>query len=148
MTDHVTNRRGALRAVTGAALAVPAATLTTPALSQSRVEWRMVTSWPKNLPGPGVSARRITERVAALSDGRMTIKLYAAGEIVPALEVFQAVSSGIAQIGHTASLFWGGKLPAAPLFTAGPFGLTPLEHITWINHGGGQKVWDDLYAPF
>ncbi|MEO0547920.1 MAG: TRAP transporter substrate-binding protein [Pseudomonadota bacterium] len=148
MTDHVTNRRGALKAVTAAALALPAATLTTPALSQSRVEWRMVTSWPKNLPGPGVSARRITERVAALSDGRMTIKLYAAGEIVPALEVFQAVSSGIAQIGHTASLFWGGKLPAAPLFTAGPFGLTPLEHITWINHGGGQKAWDDLYAPF
>ncbi|MEL6702496.1 MAG: twin-arginine translocation signal domain-containing protein, partial [Pseudomonadota bacterium] len=100
MTDHVTNRRGALKAVTAAALALPAATLTTPALSQSRVEWRMVTSWPKNLPGPGVSARRITERVAALSDGRMTIKLYAAGEIVPALEVFQAVSSGIAQIGH------------------------------------------------
>lgn len=67
---------------------------------------------------------------------------------MPALEVFQAVSGGIAQIGHTASLFWGGKLPAAPLFTAGPFGLTPLEHITWINHGGGQKVWDDLYASF
>ncbi len=67
---------------------------------------------------------------------------------MPALEVFQAVSGGIAQIGHTASLFWGGKLPAAPLFTAGPFGLTPLEHITWINHGGGQQVWDALYAPF
>jgi len=148
MTSKKTDRRSALKAISSATLALPATVLATPALSQSKVEWRMVTSWPKNLPGPGVSARRIAERVATLSNGRMTIKLYAAGEIVPALEVFQAVSSGIAQIGHTAALFWGGKVPAAPLFTAGPFGLTPVEHITWINHGGGQKVWDELYAPF
>lgn len=148
MSANPTSRRGAIKALASATLAAPAVALATPALSQSRVEWRMVTSWPRNLPGPGVSARRIAERVDALSGGRMVIKLYAAGEIVPALEVFQAVSGGIAQIGHTASLFWGGKLPAAPLFTAGPFGLTPLEHITWINHGGGQQVWDALYAPF
>lgn len=145
------SRRHALKTLVAAPMAaapVAAAPLATPALAQGRVEWRMVTSWPKNLPGPGVSARRISERVAALSDGAFTIKLYAAGEIVPALEVFQAVSSGIAQLGHTAALFWGAKLPAAPLFTAGPFGLTPLEHITWINHGGGQAVWDALYAPY
>ncbi len=138
------SRRKALW-LTGAA---PAAVLATPALAQSKIEWRMVTSWPKNLPGPGVTAQRLADSISQLSDGRLTVKLYAAGEIVPALEVFSAVSGGVAQMGHTASLFWGGKIPAAPLFTAGPFGLTPVEHITWINHGGGQEVWDKLYAPF
>lgn len=138
------NRRKSLALLAAA----PAAALATPALSQSRIEWRMVTSWPKNLPGPGITAQRLADSITAMSDGRLTVKLHAAGEIVPALEVFSAVSGGAAQIGHSASLFWGGKIPAAPLFTAGPFGLTPIEHITWINHGGGQAVWDGLYEPF
>ena len=122
--------------------------LATPALAQGTVEWRMVTSWPRNLPGPGVTAQRLADRIGELSGGRLTVKLYAAGEIVPPLEVFRAVQDGTAQMAHTASLFWGGTIPAAPLFTAGPFGLTPLEHVTWIEHGGGQAVWDALYEPF
>ncbi len=138
------NRRKALTALA----ASPVLGLATPALAQSKIEWRMVTSWPKNLPGPGVTAQRLADSITSLSGGRLTVKLYAAGEIVPALEVFSAVSGGIAHIAHTASLFWGGKIPAAPLFTAGPFGLTPIEHITWINHGGGQAIWDRLYSPF
>ncbi|MCJ8308667.1 MAG: TRAP transporter substrate-binding protein [Rhizobiaceae bacterium] len=138
------NRRNAL----GLLAAAPAATLATPALAQSKIEWRMVTSWPKNLPGPGITAQRLADAITTMSDGRLTVKLYAAGELVPALEVFSAVSGGAAHMGHTASLFWGGKVPAAPLFTAGPFGLTPIEHITWINHGGGQAIWDKLYEPF
>ena len=138
------SRRQALGAIAAGA-ATPA--LATPAIAQSRVEWRMVTSWPKNLPGPGVTAERLAERVAQMSAGRFTIKVHAAGEIVPALQVFDAVASGVAQMGHTAPLFWAGKMPAAPLFTAGPFGLTPLEHITWIDQGGGQALWDELYAP-
>jgi TRAP-type mannitol/chloroaromatic compound transport system substrate-binding protein len=138
------NRRNAL----GAIATAPVLALATPALSQSKIEWRMVTSWPKNLPGPGVTAQRLADSITTMSEGRLTVKLHAAGEIVPALEVFSAVSGGVAQIGHTASLFWGGKIPAAPLFTAGPFGLTPVEHITWINHGGGQAMWDRLYQPF
>ncbi len=140
-----TSRRKALRLI---ATAPVAATLATPALSQNRIEWRMVTSWPKNLPGPGITAQRLADAITTMSGGRLTVKLYSAGEIVPALEVFSAVSTGAAQMAHTASLFWGGKVPAAPLFTAGPFGLTPIEHITWINHGGGQEIWDKLYAPF
>lgn len=131
----------------GLALTAPAA-LSTPALAKGLHQWRMVTSWPKNLPGPGVTAQRLADSITAMSDGRLAVELHAAGEIVPALEVFSAVSDGVAQIAHTASLFWGGKVPAAPLFTAGPFGLTPIEHITWIDHGGGQEVWDALYAPF
>ena len=137
-------RRDAL-AAGAAALASP---LATPALAQGRIAWNMVTSWPKNLPGPGVTARRITEAIAAASGGRMTVKLHAAGELVPAFGVFDAVSAGTVHMAHTASLFWAGKAPAAPLFTAAPFGLTPLEHITWIDHGGGQELWDRLYEPF
>jgi TRAP-type mannitol/chloroaromatic compound transport system substrate-binding protein len=139
------SRRKALGMI---ATAPALAALATPALSQNRIEWRMVTSWPKNLPGPGVTAQRLADAITKMSGGRLTVKLYAAGEIVPALEVFSAVSTGAAHMAHTASLFWGGKVPAAPLFTAGPFGLTPIEHITWINHGGGQDIWDKLYAPF
>lgn len=138
-----TTRRSAL----GLLATLPVAALATPAIAQAKTEWRMVTSWPKNLPGPGVTAQRLADSITATSGGRLTVKLYAAGEIVPPLEVFSAVSGGVAQMGHTASLFWGGKVPAAPLFTAGPFGLTPIEHVTWIDHGGGQKIWDKLYAP-
>lgn len=139
-----TTRRGLLAG--GATIGATA--LASPALGQAPVRWRMATSWPENLPGPGVTARRITERVAALSDGRFVIDLYAAGELVPALEAFDAVEGGTVDMAHTAALFWGGKVPAAPIFTAAPFGLTPLEHVMWIEQGGGQALWDRAYAPF
>lgn len=136
------------RSFINAASLTAATSLTAPVVqAQSSIQWRMVTSWPRNLPGPGVTAQRLADAITKMSGGRLEVKLYAAGEIVPALEVLSAVSSGVAQIGHSASLFWGGTIPAAPLFTAGPFGLTPLEHITWIDHGGGQQIWDDLYEP-
>ncbi len=112
------------------------------------IEWKMVTSWPKDLPGPGVSAQRICDQIELLSGGRMRVRLYAAGELVPALEVFDAVSSGTSQMGHSAAFFWQGKAPASVFFTAVPFGLMPLEHMTWIEQGGGQALWDELYAPF
>ena len=84
-----------------------------------------------------MTAQRLADSITAMSDGQLTVKLYAAGEIVPALEVFSAVSGGTAQIGHTASLFWGWQKCRQPRCSpAGPFGLTPVEHITWINHGG------------
>ncbi|MEM9278627.1 MAG: TRAP transporter substrate-binding protein [Pseudomonadota bacterium] len=144
MTQSKKTRRQALGMFAGSAT-LPA--LAAPSLAQSRTEWRMVTSWPRNLPGPGVTAQRLADRIGAMSDGRLTVKLHAAGEIVPGLGTFDAVSNGTAQMAHTAPLFWSRKFPAAPLFTAGPFGLTPIEHITWINHGGGQTLWDALYEP-
>lgn len=118
-----------------------------PAVAAGGTEWKMVTSWPKNLPGPGVSAQMLADQITAMSDGRLIVKLFAAGELVPAFQTFDAVANGIAEMAHTAPVFWGGKFPAAPLFTAGPFGLTPLEHMTWVYHGGGQALWDELYAP-
>ena len=109
--------------------------------------WRMVTSWPRNLAGPGVSAGRLAERITRMSGGRLEVEAFAAGEIVPPLSTFDAVSTGVAEMAHTASFYWIGKLPASIFFTTVPFGLGPLEHQAWIN-SGGQALWDELYAPF
>jgi len=120
-----------------------------PAVARAQTQkWRMVTSWPKRLPGPGMSAERVAERIKTLSGGRIDITVYAAGEIVPAFGVLDAVGTGVADIGHTASFYWQGKMPAAAFFTTVPFGLTPAEHVAWIDAGGGQALWDELYAPF
>ncbi|KZL21396.1 Monocarboxylate 2-oxoacid-binding periplasmic protein precursor [Pseudovibrio axinellae] len=128
----------------GAALAAPAVAQS----SEPVIEWRMVTSWPKNLPGPGMSAQRICDRINMMSNGRMRVRLFAAGELVPAFEVFDAVSSGTAQMGHSAAMYWAGKMPASVFFTTVPFGLLPHEHTAWIDQLGGQQLWDELYAPF
>src|SRR5690606_36960161 len=129
--------------------AAGAAVLAAPAVARAQpISWRMVTSWARNLPGPGVTAQRLAERIAAMSDGRLTVTLYSAGELVSGLEVLGAVGGSVAQMGHTASFFWTGKMPAAAFFTTVPFGLTPGEHVAWIEHGGGQALWDELYAPF
>jgi TRAP-type mannitol/chloroaromatic compound transport system substrate-binding protein len=120
-----------------------------PALAQGDPHrWRMVTSWPKRLPGPGVSAQRLADRIGSLSGGRLEITVSAAGEIVPAFEVLDAVGSGVAEMGHTAAFYWQGKEPAAAFYTTVPFGLTPNEHVAWIDAGGGQALWDEIYAPF
>ena len=128
-----------------AALASPA--VLRDARGQAPTRWRMVTSWPKNLPGPGMTAERLAARIRSLSGGRLDVTVYASGELVGALEVFDAVSGGAAEMGHTASFYWQGKIPAAVFFTTVPFGLTPLEHMAWIEHGGGQGLWDELYRP-
>jgi TRAP-type mannitol/chloroaromatic compound transport system substrate-binding protein len=110
--------------------------------------WKMVTTWPKNAPGTGTAAERLAERINAMSAGRLTIKVYAAGELVPALEVFDAVSRGTAELGHGTPYYWKGKVPAAQFFGAVPFGLSTLEMNAWLSHGGGQALWDEAYAPF
>jgi TRAP-type mannitol/chloroaromatic compound transport system substrate-binding protein len=145
MENDMTTRRAFVTAG-GATLAGAVAA---PSIAQAQtVKWRMVTSWPKRLPGPGMSAERIADRVRALSGGRLDISVSAAGEVVPAFEVLDAVGNGVADIGHTASFYWQGKMPAAAFFTTVPFGLTPGEHVAWIDAGGGQALWDELYAPF
>src|SRR5260221_14550563 len=115
------DRRKLIAGVGGvAALAAPAA-----ARAQTQ-RWRMVTSWPKRLPGPGMSAERVAERIGALSGGRIQVLVHAAGEVVPAFEVLDAVGGGVAELGHTASFYWQGKQPAAAVYTTVPVGLTPL----------------------
>ncbi len=137
------------RQFTFAAGAAAAGVVAAPQIARAQtVRWRMVTSWPKRLPGPGMSAERVAERVRTLSGGRLDITVNAAGEVVPAFEVLDAVGNGVADIGHTAAFYWQGKMPAAAFFTTVPFGLTPTEHVAWIDAGGGQTLWDELYAPF
>lgn len=130
-----------------AALAAPLL-LATPALAQARQQWRMVTSWARDLPGPGTSASRLAQRINQLSGGLIEIKVFGAGEIVPGLGVFDAVGNGVAQMGHSASFFWAGKIPAAQIFTTLPFGLSPVEHTAFLQQGGGQDLWDELYRPY
>ena len=78
-------------------------------------EWKMITTWPKNLPGLGAAPERLAERLRVMSNGRLDIKVYGAGELVGALEVFDAVSQGTAQMGHGAAYYWRGKNPAAAM---------------------------------
>ncbi|NQV65113.1 MAG: ABC transporter substrate-binding protein, partial [SAR86 cluster bacterium] len=110
--------------------------------------WRMVTTWPKNLPGLGVAPVRMAEMISTMSNGRLNITVYGAGELVPAMGVFDAVSLGNVEMGHGAAYYWKGKLPAASFFTAVPFGLTAQEMNGWLLHGGGMALWEELYAPF
>lgn len=132
------------------AAGIAAATSATVPMRPARAarEWKMVTSWPRNFPGPGTSAQRLADRITALSNGEIAVRLYAAGELVPAFEVFDAVSRGASELGHSASFFWRGKARAAVFFTAVPFGFTPAENAAWVHWGGGQALWDELYAPF
>ncbi len=128
MSDALKNRKNLSRRdmLVGSAVG-SASVFSAPAvMAQGAVtEWKLVTSWPKNLPGPGVTAQRIADQVALLSGGAFKIRLFAAGELVPALGVFDAVSNGTADMAHTASFFWQGKIPASVYFTAVPFGLLP-----------------------
>ncbi len=124
-----------------AALAAPAVH------SDSTFELRMILSWIKNSPGTGAAAQRLAERIELMSGGRIKIKIFGVGEIVGAFDVLDAVGNGVAELGHTASFFWQGKIPASALYTAAPFGLTAVEHMSWIYHDDGGALWDELYAP-
>ena len=116
--------------------------------SEKVYNWKMVTTWPKNLPGLGTSPERMAKKIEAMSNGRLKIKVYGAGEIVPAMEVFETVRQGTVQLGHGASYYWKGKVPVAQFFTAVPFGLTAQEMNGWLLHGGGLELWRELYDRY
>lgn len=139
-------RRNFIKGV-GAA-AAGASVFPAPAISQGKREWKLATTWPKNFPGFGTAAQRIADAITEMSDGRLTVKLYAAGELVPAFEVFDAVRSGNVEMGHDAPLYWIAKSKACAFFCAVPGGLAPHEQYAWIHYGGGQALWDELYGQF
>ena len=116
--------------------------------NQQVFKWTLVTTWPKNFPGLGTSPERLAQWVNEMSDGRLQIEVFGAGEIVPAMQVFDAVSEGTAEMGHGAAYYWKGKLAVSPFFTAVPFGLTGQEMNGWLHHGGGLELWRRAYAPF
>ncbi|MDH5572815.1 MAG: TRAP transporter substrate-binding protein [Gammaproteobacteria bacterium] len=111
-------------------------------------KWKMVTTWPKNFPGLGTGANNLAKLITEMSGGRISVKVYGANELVPAFEVFDAVSRGTAEMGHGASYYWKGKSEAAQFFSAVPFGLTAQEMNAWLYYGGGMTLWQELYAPF
>ncbi|MBZ9539683.1 TRAP transporter substrate-binding protein [Modicisalibacter tunisiensis] len=139
-------RRKFLTTLGAGAAGVAAAPFVSTARAQDTIRWKMVTSWPKNFPALGTGANDFAKRIGELSGGRMQVDVYGAGELVPALEVFDAVSEGTAQMGHSASYYWRGKVPAAQFFTAVPFGMNTTETNAWLYQGGGMALWDELYA--
>jgi len=116
--------------------------------AQQTFKWKLVTTWPKNYPGLGSAPENFAKQVNAMSGGRLTIKVFGAGQLVPAFEVFDAVSQGTAQVGHGASYYWTGKTRAAAFFTSVPFGLNAQEMNGWLHYGGGLELWRELYEPF
>ncbi len=111
-------------------------------------EWKLVTTWPKNFPGLGSGAVNFSRMAEQMSGGRLKVHVYGGGEIVPALGVFDAVSQGVAEVGHGAAYYWKGKVPASVFFTAVPFGMNAQEMFGWLHYGGGLALWEEAYAPF
>jgi TRAP-type mannitol/chloroaromatic compound transport system substrate-binding protein len=145
-------RSACLLAMVGLLLACggerPAAVARGMAAPAEVIHWKLVTTWPKNLPALGVAPENLAKRVDLMSNGRLKIKVYGAGELVPAFGVFDAVSQGTAQMGHGASYYWRGKIPVAAVFSTVPFGMTAQEMNGWLLFGGGMELWRELYAPF
>ncbi len=127
-----------------------AAAILAPGISRASeaIELRLAMSWVRNSPGAGSTAQRLADRIELLSGGRIKIRTFAANELVSPFEVLDAVGAGTADLGHSASFFWQGKMRASAFFTAVPFGLTPQEHMVWIYHNNGQQLWDELYSAF
>jgi TRAP-type mannitol/chloroaromatic compound transport system substrate-binding protein len=111
-------------------------------------QWKLVTTWPKNFPALGTAPEKLAELVDEMSAGRLRIKVYGGGELVPPMEVFDAVSAGTAEMGHGAAYYWRGKIPIAAVFATVPFGMTAQEMNGWLHHGGGMALWRELYEPF
>ena len=116
-------------------------------VADARFSWKMVTSWPPNFPGVGSGVVKLANFIESASAGRLQIKIYAAGELIPAFEVFDAVSRGTAEMGHGAAYYWKGQSEAAQFFTAIPFGMTAQEMAGWLYFGGGLELYRELYEP-
>ncbi len=139
-------RRGMI-AKAGAAAAAAAA-FPAPAISQGIREFKLATSWPKDLPGLQTSAERIGRAITVATGNRIRVTVFAAGELVKPFEVFDAVSSGVIEMYHSAEYYWERRSPAFNFFAAVPFGFTADEMAAWIHFGGGQALWDELSANY
>lgn len=113
-----------------------------------RYRWKLVTAWPPNLPVNHEGVAKFANDVEVMSRGQMSIQVFAAGELVPALQVFDAVSQGTVEMGHAAAYYWAGKLPAAQFMTAVPFGMNARGMWAWLYGEDGLNLWRELYAPF
>jgi len=117
-------------------------------LSERRFRWKMVTTWPPNFPVLGEGCNLLAKWIGEMSGGRLEIKVFGGGELVPALEAFDAVRGEAAEMGSGASYYWAGKVPAAQFFASVPFGMNAQQLNAWILTGGGMELWEELYADF
>ncbi len=117
-------------------------------LGSETFEWKMVTTWPPNFPGMGTGVTRMVDHIEKATAGRLKIHVYAANELVPAMQVFDTVSRGTVEMGHGAAYYWKGVTPAAQFFTAIPFGMTVLEMNGWLYAGGGLELYRELYDQY
>jgi TRAP-type mannitol/chloroaromatic compound transport system substrate-binding protein len=142
------DRRSFLKTSAIGGTAAAASTLAAPAVAQGRITWRMVTTWPRNFPGLGTGAQRVADRINAASDGALTVEVFAAGEMVPALQSLDAVIDTSAEMSHGAAYYWQNKSVGLSFFTGVPFGMTSRELAAWLRFLGGQEIWDDIYDQF
>jgi TRAP-type mannitol/chloroaromatic compound transport system substrate-binding protein len=142
------NRRDALKTGVAAALGGAGAAISAPAIAKSRIEVNMVSTWPRDFPGLGTGAQRFAKRLNDMSDGRIKVNYFAAGERVKAFDALDEVGSGNAQMYHGADYYWKGKHPAWAYFTAVPFGLTNNEFNAWYHFGGGEALHDEVAGEF
>jgi TRAP-type mannitol/chloroaromatic compound transport system substrate-binding protein len=115
---------------------------------KTEYNWKMVTSWPKNFPGLGVGAENLAKIINKLSNNRIKIRVFGANELVPPLEVFDYVSNGGAEFGHSGAYYWKGKSEACQFFSSVPFGMNAQEMNAWLYYGGGLELWSKLYSKF
>ena len=144
------DRRSFLRkaGVSAAAVAAVGALRAPYVVAEPKIRWRMVTSWPPGMPILQTGAERFARYVQEMSNGQLTIQVFAGGELVPPLGVFDAVSRGMVQCGHSAAYYWAGKSKAFQWFTSVPFGLNAQGMNAWLYHGGGLKLWEEVAAEF
>jgi TRAP-type mannitol/chloroaromatic compound transport system substrate-binding protein len=143
----VTSRRREL--LLGAASVAAASSLPAPAIAQGIKELKLMTGWaPEKMTGLQTSAERLAQSITTLSEGRLSVKVYPAGTLVHAFEVFDAVGAGVADMYHASDYYFGAKSSALYFFCAVPYGMTADEVSSWIQFGGGQALWDEVDAQF
>ncbi len=139
------NRRSFFKTTAAMGAGALAANLSAPAIAQGRRELTMVMAWPHNYPGLASIAYNFARFVEELSDGLMTVRVHAAGELVAAFEVFDAVGQGNADCYHATPIFMASKWQPVTFFGLVPFGLNAMEHCGWMYHGGGQELQHEVY---
>ena len=143
-------RRSFIRTASAGALAGSLGAITAPAIAQSlpAINWRLASSFPKSLDTIYGASEMLTRRVAALTGGRFAIRSFPGGEIVPALQVADAVQAGTVEVGHTASYYYFGKDPTFAFDCAVPFGLNSRQQTAWFDQGGGRELLRDFFREY
>ena len=133
-----------------AAAGVAATSVASPAIAQSQpsIQWRLAASWPKSLDTLYGGAELVARRVGEITDGKFTIRAFAAGEIVPALQVLDAVQAGTVELGHTATYYYFGKDPTFALATSVCFGMNTRQNNAWWHFGGGREAMEPLFKEY